>query len=155
VKLKIEVEGLDRTSVVLTNLSNGVRGGRLMEDVGRAGMNMIKRRISVEKTTPSGKPWKPNLDGTSTLVRSGGLLDSITYISGETKATIGTDWPYASIHNYGATIRSGGYMRFMSGGSWWRTKLVQIPAREFMGWSDNNVRELENVVRQSLMQWLP
>lgn len=153
-KVKVEIEGLEETQRAIFELSDGFDRTSLMEAVGHAGVEMIRRRIRSEKKSPSGKPWPRNLDGTSTLYRTGELHDSIYFEASDDSVSIGTDWPYASIHNYGYTIRSENLMVFRSGGRWWRTHQVEIPQREFMGWSDDNVRELEKVVEKHVDDWL-
>lgn len=153
-KIEIEVEGLEETQRALFELSQGFDRTSLMEAVGKAGVEMIRRRLREEKTSPSGKRWPDNLDGTELMIRSGGLYNSIYYEVDDESATIGTDWPYASIHNYGATIRSANLMKFYSSGRWWSVYQVSIPQREFMGWSDDNIRELEKVVEGHVDQWL-
>jgi len=57
-------------------------------------------------------PWKPRTKkdkknaGRSLLIQTGRLRRSVRVISiGETKVSIGTDVPYARIHNYGGTIQ--------------------------------------------------
>lgn len=157
VELRLEWNGLADLAKDFQNLAElGDKGsGDLMEDAGRLIVKMLAHRIEVLKESPDGTIWPPNKDNSSTLFKSGRLASSFEYEIGVYSVMVSTDVPYASIHEYGATIKSSRPMVFMSGGKWWHTNEVTIPSRPFMGFSDNDADELEKLVQQRLSQWLP
>ena len=80
--------------------------------------------------------WPNKRDGSpSRLIGKGTLLASVRIVSADaTGVTLGSDRPYARIHQLGGTItaKGGGALRFFSGGKWWTVKSVKIPARPFL-----------------------
>ena len=153
--ISFEVKGLAKIENALLNLTSSRQTSQLMEDIGREAVKMIQNRIRWEKESPDGARWKANLDGTSTLFKTGGLHDSIRFSAGVSSVSIGTDWAFARVHQRGMTIKSSKPMRFMSGGRWFRSSVVEIPAREFLGFSENNIRELDKVIEMSIQRWIP
>ena len=66
--------------------------------------------------------------------------------------TVETNLLYAAIHQYGGTIKpkNGKYLAFQLGSQTVFAKEVTIPARPFMGLSDDNQDEIE----QTLVDWV-
>lgn len=60
-------------------------------------------------TSPSGVKWKPSKrvlkSGGQTLVNSSVLRNSFSTKASSTQVTVGTNVPYAAIHQFGGTIR--------------------------------------------------
>jgi len=63
------------------------------------------RRFQEEKE-PSGKPWKANLRGGKILNFQGFLKDSITTNVEDDYVEIGSNLPYAGVHQTGAVIKA-------------------------------------------------
>lgn len=115
----------------------------LMEAVGFTVENQVRDRIRNDKTTPEGEPWpawSPNYaktrnEGQSLLEGHGDLLQSMTYeVDGDgTAVEIGSPLVYAAIQNFGGKSD-------MAPGP------AGIPAREYLGLSEDNKSELESVV---------
>ena len=121
----------------------------LMEEIGALGESQTRRRITDEKTAPDGTPWPPNLEGTSTLLRTGqNLLASVGFVSTADEAEWGAAWEFAHIHQDGAVItpKTAQALRFKLGGKTLHAKSVTIPARPFVGISDENRGELLELV---------
>lgn len=121
----------------------------LMEEVAALGESQTRRRITDEKTAPDGTPWAPNRAGTPILTDTGQhLLASVASTSTAEEAEWGASWEFAHIHQDGATIsaKNAPALRFQSGGSWHSAKSVTIPARPFVGLSDDNRAELEDLI---------
>lgn len=128
-------------------------GSELMSIIGAVGESQTRRRISDEKTAPSGDAWQPNLKGTSILVDTGQhLLYSIAHSSSETEAEWGSSWEYAHVHQEGMTIkpRNGAALKwwYQQGGAvnFAMAKQVTIPARPFVGLSSDNAEEIVELV---------
>lgn len=129
----------------------------LMSTLGALGESQTRRRITEEKTGPDGQAWPPNLQGTPTLVETGQhLLYSIAWTASASEAEWGSTWEYAHVHQAGMTIKavngkalkwwwqSGGHVNFAMAPS------VTIPARPFVGISDDNRREIIETVTDVL-----
>lgn len=108
---------------------------------------------------PDGKPWKRSLGaaqrGMPTLVQSTNLRQSLTRaVVTLADIRLGTNVPYAAIHQFGGVIRAKGegLLTFMLAGIGWRSvREVTMPARPFLGVSDSDmagIRQLgEDFVR--------
>ncbi len=107
---------------------------------------------------PSGLPWKKSRRaqerGGSTLIESGRLLGSMTYVAAPRSVEIGTNVEYAAIHQFGGTIRAKTPkgLRFKVGGAWRRMMQVTLPARPFLGISQDDRDEMEAIVADHLAQ---
>lgn len=124
-------------------------GTELMSAIGALGESQTRRRISDEKTAPDGTPWLENVEGTSILVQTGQhLLASITWSSSANEAEWGSTWEWAHVHQEGMTIvpRNANALVFTIGGKTIHAKQVTIPARQFLGLSEDNRQEIIDVV---------
>jgi phage gpG-like protein len=121
----------------------------LMTTLGALGESQTRRRISEEKTAPDGTPWAPNVAGTSILVDSGQhLLYSIAWTASPEEAEWGATWEHAHVHQDGMTIvpKESDRLVFQLGGRTVFAKEVTIPARPFVGLSEDNRREILDVI---------
>ncbi|MBB3461981.1 phage virion morphogenesis protein [Rhizobium sp. BK377] len=124
-------------------------GSELMSAIGALGESQTRRRISEEKTAPDGTPWKENLEGGSILVETGQhLLASIAWSSSADEAEWGSTWEWAHVHQDGMTIvpKNAKALVFSIGGKVVHAKKVTIPARAFLGLSEDNRQEIIDVV---------
>jgi phage virion morphogenesis protein len=130
----------------------------LLEVVGATAESQVRRRLSDEKTAPDGSEWPALSEDYAAWKKkrsSGGLLqlyghltDSIQFEVRGDEVLVGSNVDYAATHNYGDTReaaswsgagRSGGKVASA-------THTVTFPARTFLGLSDENKDELEQVV---------
>lgn len=106
---------------------------------------------------PSGKRWKTSIraetEGGKTLIQSAQLRNSIKSKSDATGFAVGTNVKHAATHQFGEpgrTIRARRKkaLRFQVGGKWVSKKQVRIriPARPFLGLSDDDMQELKATV---------
>lgn len=119
----------------------------LLDGLGALGSSQTKRRIEVEKTAPDGTDWHANAEGSSTLFLSGALADSIDHeLQSSSAVAWGSSLIYAGVHQFGAVIvpDSAKTLAFSIGGSPVFAKKVTIPARPYVGISDENSREIES-----------
>lgn len=125
----------------------------LMTAIAAMGESQTRRRISEEKTAPDGSAWKPNIEGTSILMETGQhLLQSIASESSTDAAEWGATWEYAHVHQDGMVIkpRNGKALMFMVGGKMVSVRQVTMPARPFVGLSEDNRQEIEDLVTDVL-----
>ena len=80
------------------------------------------------------RKWDPTKRGGKILQKSGQLAASIHTASGSHFARIGTNKPYAAIHQFGGTIEAKNkpYLVFKAGGSFHSVKQVNIPDRPYL-----------------------
>ncbi len=124
-------------------------GSALMEEIAALGESQTRRRITDEKTAPDGTAWKPNLEGTSILQQTGqNLLASVGFTSTDDEAVWGAAWEYAHVHQDGAVItpKTAAVLQFKVKGKTVHAKSVTIPARPFVGLSEENRAEITDLV---------
>ncbi len=110
--------------------------------------------------SPEGKRWKRSIrvreEGGKTLIRSIQLRNSIHAESNRTGFAVGTNTIYAATHQFGdrRTIRAKrkNYLSFRIGRNWIRVKevTVNIPARPFLGISEEDQEEIQGMIRDIL-----
>ena len=113
--------------------------GELVDSLAMEGESQTRRRIEVEKESPSGDVWvewsdryaKTRHAGQSLVESEGGLVDSIESGSRGGDVYFGSDLIYAASMQYGDDKRG-------------------IPAREYVGFSRDNKRDLEAIMESFL-----
>ncbi|MBB4066272.1 phage virion morphogenesis protein [Gellertiella hungarica] len=144
----IDVSDLDQAFARLRPLFD-FEPEELMSNIAGIGTEQTRRRILEEKTAPDGSPWQPNAEGTSILLETGQhLLSSLSWQASSTEAEWGATWKFAHVHQEGMTIvpKSAESLVFQLGGRVVQAKKVTIPARPFVGLSDENRQEIIDVV---------
>lgn len=168
-----ELEGADELRQVIGQIQNFDRR-RLGEKLAFTTENQVRRRITTEKRGPDG-PWPKwskayarsrKGSGGSLLMRSGGLLDSITSSATDEEVIVGTNKAHAATHQFGdqRTITIGAHIRNITQAFGKRLKERRavavkahqvkrnIPARPFLWWSTANIAELRDVTLDFLEQ---
>ncbi|MBT9293335.1 phage virion morphogenesis protein [Prosthecodimorpha staleyi] len=149
VSITIDLTGIDQALAALSRLVSGVGDEDMMSAIGAIGESQTRRRITDEKTGPDGQAWPPNREGGSILHKSGQhLLGSIAWTASPTEAKWGASWEYAHVHQFGAEIvpKNKKALYFMVGGQAYFAKKVTIPPRPFIGLSEDNARQLLQIV---------
>ncbi len=148
---------------------------RQLADVNKKGINAsiaeavrgsTVERFRTEKG-PDGKKWTKSIraeqEGGVTLVQSAGLKNSIKSVADASGFAVGTNKIYAATQQLGAknrriTIRaktSKGLV-FQVEGRWIRKKQVtvriNIPARPFLGLSDEDMEEIKGTLEDYFME---
>ena len=127
----------------------------LMDDIGAAMVTSTQLRFE-DGEAPDGSKWTPSIrareEGGKTLVDSSHLMDSITHSASATQVEWGTNVLYAAVHQLGKTIKpkTQPYLRFKIGDRWSLKKQVTIPARPFVGLSDED----KDVIRERVTGYL-
>ncbi|KAF0231662.1 MAG: hypothetical protein FD175_570 [Beijerinckiaceae bacterium] len=143
ISIDLRLEGIESVDRALQKL-DPIDGAALMTGIARMVQEQTRRRITSEKTAPSGAAWKPNREGTPILYKSGALARSIDYsVSGDT-AIIGSGLIYAGVHQNGATIvpKKAKRLVFRLGNRTVFARKVTIPARPFIGLSSENAEDV-------------
>lgn len=148
VGIVVDLSGFAAAERLLAGLAD-FDESELLTAIGAMGESQTRRRISNEKTAPDGTAWPANKEGGSILVRTGdNLLGSIAYIVGSGSVAWGASWEFAHVHQYGAKIsaKNAKALFFRIGDKKVAVKSVTIPARPFVGLSEDNRREIEELV---------
>ncbi len=130
--------------------------GKLMASIGEALVSGVKTRFKNEED-PEGRKWEPSAralaEGGKTLTDTARLRDSIDYAATPTKVMVGSNLPYARIHQYGGTIRPRKAKRLIfngPGGEKIVAKQVTIPARPYLGVSKADTEEFRATMEDFL-----
>lgn len=142
------------------NRLHGFDRSELMQGLVSLTESQTRRRIEFEKVAPDGTPWPDWSDayaaerpsGASLLQASGALLDSIRGELQGDEGVVGSHLVYAGIQNDGGTtkaheIRPKDKQALAFGGGH-PVKVVkhpgsEIPARTYLGYSDDNRLEIQ------------
>lgn len=136
VGLVVDLSGIDRLGKRLERLAR-IDRRPLLDDIGAAVETQARRRIEEEKEGPQGEVWpewseryeKTRHANHRLLESEGDLMDSIgyaIYLDGS-GVEVGSNLVYAATHQFGDEDRN-------------------IPARPYLGLSDDNMAELEDIV---------
>lgn len=139
-QLNINMSQIKRLGARIQALGN-IDRSELLEGLAAEVESQTRRRLSEEKTAPDGTPWSAWTDdyaatrhgGHSLLESSGALIDSIESVVSDDSVEIGSNLIYAAIHNLGGTEDMA-------------PAPAGIPQREYLGFSDNNLADLQYVV---------
>ncbi len=105
---------------------------------------------------PDGKKWPPShrarKEGGQTLVDTRHFQNSFTYRARPDRVDVGTNWPYARVHQEGRVIkpRKARALRFRIGERWAVKKQVEIPARPVLGLNDEDQAEIKEIVAEAI-----
>ena len=128
----------------------------LMESVGDALVSGTLKRFQDEED-PTGKKWPKSKraakkDG-QTLTDTALLRRSVDYAATSDKVMVGSNLPYARIHQLGGTIRAkkGKYLKFKGlNGEDVFVKEAKITARPYLGVSEEDMDEVRETVADFL-----
>ncbi len=129
-----------------------------MERIGRYLEASTRLRFR-DQTGPDGERWPPSRraieQGGRTLVDTGTLRSSITYDAGRDRVEIGTNVPYAPVHQFGATItpKRARYLKFRTpDGGFVQTTRVTVPARPFLGIDDRDEHRILEILEDAIAE---
>ena len=139
--LSVDTDDLDRVVNRLNRITNRSQMRTVMESIAEVGATQTTRRIKDEKTSPDGSAWEP-LDPAykawkSKQTTSGGILEfdgwlsDIDTDSGDDYALWGSNREYALTHQFGDDSRG-------------------IPARPYLGLSDDNIDDILDLVERQI-----
>jgi len=148
VRIDVDMADLGRVNALVTRLAR-FDARQLVSDLVRVGEMQTKTRVRNGGPAPDGAPWKPNLEGTAILYRTGQHLDGqiMSTASGD-RGEWGCAWEFAHIHQEGATIvpKNASFLAFRVRGKRAVARKVTIPPRPFVGVSPADAQELRETV---------
>jgi phage virion morphogenesis protein len=125
---------------------------RLMDAIGAALVASSKLRFA-DGRGPDGSPWAPVLRGGRPLRDTGvhlmnPLHHQVMHEANGWAVLVGVPYAWASVHQFGATIRAKNapYLVFKIGDRWTRKKQVTVPARPFLGITDEDRETISEIV---------
>lgn len=128
---------MEKTRAKLSDMTN-LRLDTLLGDLGAKMLEQNRDRLDNLKQGPDGKDWpewsdkyKANNPKGTLLEKSRQLLDSLEIEQGPDAVSVGSDLLYAVVHLLGSEKRN-------------------IPARPFLGFSDENMEELTQIATDFL-----
>lgn len=136
--LSVELTGLEQAVQRLAKIGRPGALKDLLEGLGAEVEAQTKTRIEEDKAGPDGTDWpdwdkdyaKTRHDNQSLLQAQGGLLDSIRYYADNESVAVGSNLVYAAIHQFGGAE---------VGRPW-------LPARPYLGLSDDDTSDLEDII---------
>lgn len=149
-EINVDLAGLDEVEKKLGRL-DPLPTSEILEGIAKMVQSQTRARF-YNKIAPDGSRWTPNREGTSTLLRTRALHDSIDYaVTGES-AVVGSGSKYAGPHQHGAVItpKKAKRLVFRLGNKTVFAKKVTIPARPFLGLSDENKAHILDQVARFL-----
>jgi phage virion morphogenesis protein len=151
--IRMEFKGEDEVIKKLAAISSNETRADILNDFGTLMLSVTQGRFETE-TAPDGQPWQQSYrareDGGQTLTDSGVLRNEVSYNHSAERLEVGSATEYAAIHQYGGDIvpKNGKALVFKVGGHVIVTKKVTMPARPFLGFSENDEKELESIVHE-------
>lgn len=137
--VQYDLASVDRLQERIAKLGN-IDRRNLLEQLAGVAESQTRKRINEEQQSPGGEPWQAwsanyaatRHGGQSLLQGEGNLVDSITSEIEGDEALIGSNLVYAAIHQHGGTPDMA-------------PSPAGIPAREYLGFSQDNLDEIEAV----------
>ena len=124
----------------------------LLDEIGGVLADGARLRFR-DQQGPDGQPWVPSIrarvQNGQTLRDTGALANSLTHVVMSSTVEVGTNIPYAAPNHFGAHITAvnGPFLRFkIPGGGWARKKEVTLPARPFLGVSNDDELTIMEVI---------
>lgn len=134
ITVTVKHEGLDRLMARVRALRNATP---VMRAMGTTLKSITEGNFNSAGAKYRPQPWLPKRDGSpSILQKSTTLAKSFQLHVWPMRAVVSNPTVYAAIHQFGGTIlpkstNASGLLRFPSGGRWWSTRKVVMPARPF------------------------
>jgi phage virion morphogenesis protein len=109
----------------------------------------------VTQTDPEGQAWHPlnpvyasEKRNSRILTESGRLRDSVNSQASNDEVRVGTNTIYAAIHQFGGTIepKNATHLWFRMGGNLIKADSVTLPARPFLGISNEDETSVAEIV---------
>lgn len=116
-------------------------------------LESTRDRFTKTNIAPDGRPWQKSwrakAQGTPTLLNTKKLRNSIYVRLHDKGASLSSNLKYAPMMQFGGVIRAknGGYLTFKTPmGGWVKKKQVVIPARPFLGVSEDDAQLMLNEI---------
>lgn len=158
--LTVDLDSRDARRALQALEAAGRNPATLLRPIGTVLVRGVRDRMQRE-VDPEGNPWEPlqpwyaPMKRNSRMLKESGRLEGsiVAEISADTVA-VGSKVPHAAVHQFGATIRPvhGPLLIFRTanGEPWGAAREVFVPARPYLGISDEDERNIGDVVEQVL-----
>lgn len=150
--ITLKAESFDDLTSALKRLGDPARRKDLLEQIGAAGVMQTQQRF-LDQAGPDGQPWvqsrRAKEQSGETLRDTNRLFTSLTYAADDKSVEWGTNVIYAGIHQFGGVIKpkSKKALSFKgANGKTYTVKSVTIPARPYLGLTDQNRNAMRDVV---------
>lgn len=126
----------------------------LHKEIGEYLVSSTKERFDNE-TAPDGTEWPKSYrvqeEGGVTMTDTARLKNSVHYRARPDKVEVGTNDIRASVHQQGKTIKAKNakFLKFKVAGRWAQKKSVKIPARPFIGISEEDDQEIVAIIAET------
>lgn len=134
----------------------GLNQAPALQEIAALGESATRLRFRTQ-TGPDGQRWKPSLraqlTGGRTLTKDGHLGDSVSAAHGKDYAEWGVNRIYAAIHQFGGVIKAkaaAALKFFIPGGGFAVVKAVTMPARPYLGVSDDDRGDILDVLERRI-----
>lgn len=165
-RIEVSLDTRDASAAIGRLVALGGNLTPLLRSIGEGVRDTTQLRFD-SGTDPAGLRWVPLNPVYAAAKRGagilkeramvGGLQGSITYqVQGPTSVLIGTNKPYAAIHQFGGVIKPqrAKSLVFRLGGRTVRAKQVKIPARPYLGIGAADREVIEEMVALTLRRTL-
>lgn len=155
VSMHVHLDDRDLETGLLTLLRKSRDMRPALRDIGEMLVSSTHERFENEED-PEGNSWTPSRrakdDGGQTLSVSGRLRNSITSRVSAIGVEVGTNVKYAAIHQFGGEIKpkTAAALVFEVGDRLVFARKVQMPARPYLGISDDDRQEAIDIVKDYL-----
>jgi len=149
-----QLEGAAQVLDAMADRARDMTG--LMDGIGAYLMGATVQNFD-EQAAPDGTPWKPSIratmEGGVTLARGGPgggrLKGSFSYLASAHEVIVGTNTPYAAIHQFGGVIVpvSADALHFVIGGRHIFAQRVVMPPRPYLGIAGEEIEEITDLAR--------
>lgn len=126
---------------------------KIHKQIGEAMVANTHLRFQDQKS-PTGKPWEGTLRGGQILTKTGSLSGSVTYSATDKQVEVGTNHKAARLHQYGGVIKAKNkkFLKFKTAKGWVQKKKVVIKARPFIGFSGEDVADIETILIEAIKE---
>ena len=133
--MSLTVTGLDEFQQAFQRLfKEALSPEHVLESIGSEAALLVQEGFDNSRD-PYGQAWEPVKRGGNPLYETGdNMRSSIKYEVGTNAVDVGLTFPYAGVHQDGATIRAknADYLVFRVGEQWVKKKEVTIPQRKIL-----------------------
>ena len=154
--VKIEIDSAALNAVLNKAVQTLANPKLLFMEIGEELLSIHRMRF-MQQQAPDGTPWQPLADWyraakarnpDKILTLDGHLSGTLRYQATTDGVVFGSDRPYAAIHQFGGTIRPKHAKALNVGGR--AVKRVTIPARPWLGLSDNDQQRILEIAKSHL-----
>ncbi len=126
----------------------------LLDAIGATVANNTKLRFH-DGRAPDGTPWQAVLRGGQPLRDTGvHLMNTVSHQVQGNSVLVGVSPFWAAVHQFGATIKAKNVknLKFQINGRWVQKPEVTIPARPFLGISEQDGIDIQQVIVDAITQ---